>query len=101
MVMRSKVCRECGQPFQAKSMNAGFCATACRASFNRRRRDRGAELYDFVMAAAPAAHPMVKTLVQVYRDADVALRAGRPSYQREVDARAALPVVFGEKGDGR
>lgn len=102
MVDRIKHCRECGEPFTAKTLSAAFCPTKpCRAAFNRRRRDRGAELYDFVMAAYPTTHPMVKMLAEAYRAADLDKRAGRNSYQREVDARAALPVVFGVHGDGR
>lgn len=101
MVTRLKACRECGREFQAKTLSAAFCEPAHRAAFNRRRRDRGAELYDFVMAAYPTTHPMVKVLAEAYRAADLDKRAGRNSYQREVDARAALPVVFTVKGDGR
>lgn len=101
MVARLKVCRECGKEFEAKTVSALFCASACRSAFNRRRRDRGAELYDFVMASYPTQHPLLAKLLEAYRTADLYYRAGRLSYQRETDARAALPVVFGETGDGR
>lgn len=38
-------CQECGTAFQSKKQ-ALFCCTPCRLSFNNRRMQRGAELYD-------------------------------------------------------
>lgn len=101
MGLKPKTCQECGVAFNAKSTAAVFCGTPCRSEFNKRRRERGAELYDFVMAAYPTTHPLIWKLAEAYRASDLALRAGRRSFQREVDARAALPAVFGERGDGR
>lgn len=101
MSIRPRVCRECGKAFEGRSMSALFCSATCRGLFNKRRRDRGAELYDFVMVAYPTTHPLVWRLVEQYLSADKVLRAGRPSYQSEITARSALPAVYGECGDGR
>ena len=107
MARYHRECRECGKAFNARRMSALFCDAPCRTSFNQRRRDRGAELYDFVMAIAkvegmdftPA--PYIKRLIEAYVAADMAKRAGRPSYQPENFARLRLPTVFGEEGDRR
>jgi hypothetical protein len=103
MSNEGKVCRECGgamkngkgKPMKALAL---FCSGECRQAFNRRRRDRGAELYDFVMQAE---NSQVEKLKGAYQSADKVKRAGRPSWQPLTAAAVALPVVFGADGDGR
>lgn len=100
-------CRECGKSFSARRVTALFCSAPCRTSFNQRRRDRGAEFYDFMMAAYNAGivdlqpAPWMRRLIEAYVAADTVKRAGRPSYQPSHLARMRLPSVFGEQGDDR
>ena len=47
--MYKKTCKECGKAFEAKKAEAKFCSQKCRLTFNNRRRDRGAVLYDILM----------------------------------------------------
>jgi predicted nucleic acid-binding Zn ribbon protein len=101
MSIKNRECRECGKEFVARQRTAQFCSDPCRAAFNRRRRDRGAELYDFVMSPGKATEPIVRNLIDAYRAADAALRGGRPSYQPPEAAQMALPAAFGAHGDGR
>lgn len=43
-------CRECGEHFgKARDHEQLFCSSACRTSFNNRRKQRGADLYDLFM----------------------------------------------------
>jgi hypothetical protein len=101
-----KGCRECGFGFRASQRTTLFCSTACRAAFNRRRHDRGAELYDLMMVNSfetphNALRPEIQNLVTAYRDADKALRCGRPSWQPWEQAKIRLPMSYGKEGDGR
>lgn len=43
-------CPECGERFTALTPTAEFCSNHCRSAFNNRRKMRGAELYDLLMA---------------------------------------------------
>jgi len=98
--MTTAPCRECGRPFIPTRRPALHCSTRCRNKFNRRRRDRGAELYDFIMEGNSTL--VVAKLLGAYRTADNALREGRPSYQPITQAMLRLPVEFsGMTGDGR
>lgn len=97
--MRKCECKECGEAFETQRNQALFCSDTCRLKFNRRRRDRGAELYDFIMVHGNAA--TVKRLVEAYRTSDKVLRAGRPSWQDTQMAIVNLPAVFGNSGDKR
>lgn len=45
-----QVCQECGQPLTARRAGQEFCKPACRQTFNNRRMQRGAELYDLFRA---------------------------------------------------
>jgi predicted nucleic acid-binding Zn ribbon protein len=91
-------CRECGNDFKPSGRAALHCSERCRLAFNRRRRDRGAELYDFVMSGHPDT---VEKLVGSYRTADKALRGGRPSFQPTTQALVRLPASYGPQGDNR
>jgi hypothetical protein len=43
-------CQECGDPISARRQGQEFCKPACRQTFNNRRMQRGAELYDLFRA---------------------------------------------------
>ncbi|MGJ5032258.1 transcriptional regulator [Bradyrhizobium sp. HKCCYLS2038] len=43
-------CQECGNPISARRAGQEFCAAPCRQTFNNRRMQRGAELYDLFRA---------------------------------------------------
>ncbi len=98
MVKISSECVECGKPFVSTRRQARHCSQACRLAFTRRRRDRGAELYDFVMAGYDL---VVTKLVTAYRAADLAKRAGRPSYQAPDTAAMKVPLNYSDEGDKR
>lgn len=42
-------CSECGKEFASRQYNAEFCSGLCRNTFNNRRQQRGATLYDLEM----------------------------------------------------
>lgn len=98
MALIGKACRECGKGFSGKRPSALFCGGPCRQAFNRRRRDRGAELYDFVMVKDTDT---IKGLVDAYKTADKALREGRPSWQPTRVAIMNIPAAYGSIGDKR
>jgi hypothetical protein len=91
-------CKECGKAFKAIRRQATFCGDPCRAAFNRRRRDRGAELYDFAMCGH---NDKIEMLIKAYRCSDRSLRDGRPSWQDTTLAMINMPAVFGIEGDRR
>jgi len=43
-------CRECGVKFNSRRAGREFCSPSCRRSYNNRRAQRGAILYDAIMA---------------------------------------------------
>ncbi len=100
------ICRECGAPCSKRG--ASFCRPSCRAAWHNRRKSRGAELYDLVMAmrydrtGASAANAMtvLSNLARAYHDADAAARGGRPSWDL-AEALARLPAGYSTAGDGR
>ena len=94
----TRTCKECGKPFLSPNSSRQYCCYACRLSFTRRRRDRGAELYDFVMQGDNAT---VAKLCAAYHQADLALRNGRQSYQPAHEAARNLPITYGKQGDKR
>lgn len=98
MPMIGQRCRECGVLIQGKRVVALFCSGPHRQAFNRRRRDRGAELYDFVMGGDAAT---VARLKAAYVQADHVLRSGRKSHQPPAEAKGGIPAAFGDQGDGR
>lgn len=91
-------CEECGKPFTRIRSSKVFCAEPCRAAFNRRRRERGAELYDAFMSDETAA---MQKLRDAYLTADKELRQGRRSWQSWRVAAMRIPMVFGREGDQR
>lgn len=99
-------CRECGTKFERKQHNALFCSTKCRNVFNRRRRDRGAELYDVIMSHyrepdRGASWADVRARIEAYTADDALGREGRPSWQPWWLARLRLPLVVLPVEDGR
>jgi predicted nucleic acid-binding Zn ribbon protein len=100
-------CIECGTRFGTNVRAAKSCSTACRKAFNNRRMIRGAELYDLMMAhrfdrtsgLADEQRAAVYRLISVYRDADKALRGGRPSWDKQ--CLDQLPLGYSTAGDNR
>jgi predicted nucleic acid-binding Zn ribbon protein len=85
----TRVCLECGLALEGLKPGARFCSSKCRLSFNNRRLQRGAELYDLFMAMRydraaaqeAGAWSMLCRMAQQMRDEDVSQRAGRKSWQ--------------------
>ena len=48
--MAAPCCRECGVAFNSRRAGREFCSRTCRQAFNNRRAQRGAILYDALMA---------------------------------------------------
>lgn len=73
--------------------------------FNRRRRERGTELYDVFMSARfdkdGATWSNTEELAIAYKTADMQKRDGRNSWQAWSEAQMALPLSYGSTGDGR
>lgn len=77
-----RTCLECLKPFAVKKHEQRFCSTPCRKGFHRRREQRGAEMYDLVMAwrhdrkgHGPAALAYLCGMATGFRADD--LKAGR------------------------
>lgn len=107
MASYSFTCAECGKPFKAMQPRAAYCGAPCRRKFNNRRRDRGAVLYDALMATRfdpkdkRPDNGVVNALLDAYRTADTAARAARPSWQPWHFAQMVLPIAYGRDGDKR
>jgi predicted nucleic acid-binding Zn ribbon protein len=103
--MDLRPCQECGKPYENPSKLALFCSTGCRLKFNRRRRDRGTELYDLVMSARfetnGATKDLVERLLNAYRDSDKTKRGGRMSWQTWKTAQYRIPQSYSKSGDMR
>lgn len=94
--MSEKVCRECGSELGEVRAITMFCSNTCRQTFNNRRAQRGAVLYDLWMTQRydrPAAKALkilalMCALGKQYREEDIQ-RAGhmRKSW---MDAGAVL-----------
>lgn len=92
-------CEECGAGFKRVRTTKVFCSSACRLTFNQRRRERGAELYDALMSNAGSA--AVDKLLDAYRQADKTKRQGRRSWQPWRRAVLNMPMAYGSSGDNR
>lgn len=81
-------CLECGKPTGERREGAQFCCAPCRQSFNNRRRDRGAEMYDLFralrrergMAKALKLWTKMTQLELRWQEEDERDRPGRRSY---------------------
>lgn len=103
--MNLRPCQECGKAHDSPNKAALFCSTGCRLKFNRRRRDRGTELYDVLMSARfeqnGAPKDLIDKLLNAYIASDKAKRSGRMSWQAWKTAQYRIPQLFSNTGDGR
>lgn len=83
----ARACRECGRVFEVERRpSREFCSASCRRAFNNRKMQRGAELYDLLMAwrydrAAASAAGVLRLLCRaaaIFKAKDD--RAGRRSW---------------------
>lgn len=82
-------CDECGDAYEALSPSSDFCSAMCRTAFNNRRRVRGAEMYDLVMALRYergiskllGVWSVLCRMAAAFREEDRAERAGRKSWR--------------------
>lgn len=92
-------CLECGA---SHGLAQDFCATACRMAFNNRRKARGAELYDLVMAwrfqrnlaTGLKVLRAICRLASDFRAEDRAERAGRLSWRHPNKIKHAKGQLF-------
>lgn len=95
-----RACQECGKSITNSVRGTRiFCDEPCRQSFNKRRRERGAELYDAFMSGAGS--DVTDKLFDAYMLADTVKRQGRRSWQPWRQASLKIPLVYGSEGDGR
>lgn len=81
-------CQECGSPFAARTLEDAFCSSHCRVTFNNRRKSRGAELYDLVMAwryerslaSTLKLFTKIAQMARSFREEDKEEREGRHSW---------------------
>lgn len=97
--MYRRFCKECGTGFNPRQRTALFCGVPCKQTFHNRRRERGAELYDFIMQ--DRHDKLIDALLAAYVMADKAMREGRPSFQDIETAMQRMPLAYGRDGDGR
>lgn len=105
-------CQECGHEILLTQASRFLCSDPCRTAFNNRRKKRGAEIYDLVMAwryerglaKALGLFKLICRLASVWRQEDRDEREGRNSWAdiREVSTRLnryRATIVFrpGEK----
>jgi hypothetical protein len=96
-----RVCTECGDPFDALQPHGLFCSNTCRGRFNNRRLQRGAEIYDLIMALryerglAKGMHlwTAICRLASAFRAEDQHERAGRKSWRAPKDVISAKPFL--------
>lgn len=102
-------CRECGGPILGRRGDAVFCGKPCQLTWHNRRRARGAEFYDLVMAmryerqeaARQGAFAALAQLASSAWESDKALRPGRKSWDlAEAMLRIGTTIRDGV-GDGR
>ncbi len=101
-IRTTPLCLECGEPMEGvQKRGKEFCCSACRLTFNNRRLQRGALVYDLFMALrfdremskALKVWSLLTRLAKQFRDEDVHRRGGRRSWQppqRVIDARPSL-----------
>jgi hypothetical protein len=94
-----RVCAECGDAFESLKTFGGFCCPAHRAQFNARRAQRGAELYDLIMAwryerNLAGLWQLVCKMAATFRDEDFRDRAGRRSWRNPRTVVAERPWLF-------
>lgn len=84
------VCTECGKDLgDGRKAWVSFCGASCRTTFNNRRKQRGAEMYDLFMAMRYqrgvakllGVWALICAAAHHYRELDRQERGGRPSWQ--------------------
>lgn len=101
MSNRTHTCLECGNRISEAGKPKMFCSGPCRQTFNNRRMQRGAQLYDLFMAlryerAAATDRGIWAIMCRVamdFRREDEAQRAGRKSWQSMSAALDRLPLT--------
>jgi hypothetical protein len=97
--MKKRRCRECGTKYVAKKSSSKFCSTGCRKTFNNRRAQRGALLYDAFMGlrydrkAAKAAgvdYTFICRIGEMFNDEDKGRQTYRPVADVVADYGAAI-----------
>ena len=96
------VCLECGNPLAAARRPKLFCAAPCRQTFNNRRMQRGADMYDLFRALrrerSKSGELNIWTLMcqleKRWNDEDAAQRPDRKSY---IPPKRAIANLF-DKG---
>jgi hypothetical protein len=104
----NRSCAECAEKFGSNRRDAEFCGDKCRKVYNNRRAQRGAELYDIVMAwrfgdgegRINEARDLLCSLVSGYNEQDKMKRPGRRSYMKYKTAKNNLNRLPGVP-DGR
>lgn len=99
-------CRECGATFDATRRARVFCGTLCRMTFNQRRRERGAILYDLFMAqrferdtaTEKGTWSSMCRIAGAFRDEDTAQREGRKSWQSLAASASQTIALTATKG---
>ena len=100
-----RTCCECGQSYGAANAEAEFCGTPCRQRFNNRRAQRGAELYDLLMAhrfnrplaKALGVLALINRLASIFREEDRREREGRPSWRPPSTVIARRPYLRAQR----
>ena len=98
MTLKPHVCQDCGGPISARRSGQEFCSPKCRQTFNNRRMQRGAELYDLFRALRRERGEAKELglwtkLCQLelsYQTEDDSARPGRRSYMPPKKALANL-----------
>lgn len=86
---KSKPCLECGEVFAPHRPDETFCTPKCRKDWGNRRMQRGAQLYDLMMAqryersdaTEAGTWTMLTRMTQQFKAEDEAARAGRRSWR--------------------
>ena len=94
-----RTCQECGTKYVATKASSKFCSTPCRKTFNNRRAQRGALMYDAFMAlrydrkAAKAAgidYTFICRIGEMFNDED----KGKRTYRKASEVIADKGTVI-------
>lgn len=97
----SRCCDECGTAYKPHRVDALFCSTPCRKSFDNRAMVRGREMYSLFMcmryerglAKALGVWAIMCRMAMIWREEDNRDRDGRKSWQSPRRVIDRLPVV--------
>ena len=105
MSARVHACLECGGAFTPRAVPGNhqpeFCSNACRSLFNNRRKRRGAEFYDLIMAhrfEREEAQQLrvlskINRLASIYRQQDKDARSARRSWRKANEVIGERPYL--------